>query len=190
MQPITTKRLVLRRFRPEDAPSMRDVLCHLEVMRFSLNGPMPADDVAPWVAAQIEATASNRGLGRRAVVEGATGQVIGFVGLGDGPAPREPGDAELAYRLALPHWGRGLATEAAGALTRHGLAALGVARVIALVDPGNTGSVRVLQKIGMAFVRPVKLDGYDHADHLYAISAVDPSGCATSASARRSRPGG
>ena len=45
--------------------------------------------------------------------------------------------------------GRGYATEAAAASLEHGLGPLALPRVRARVAPGNAGSIRVLEKIGM-----------------------------------------
>jgi RimJ/RimL family protein N-acetyltransferase len=57
-------------------------------------------------------------------------------------------DVEVAYRLARSAWGRGLATEAAGALVAHGLGALGLPRLVAVTYPDNHASQRVLDKLG------------------------------------------
>ena len=170
MSPIETERLILRRFEADDAAAMQAVLCDPEVMRFSLAGTMSLDTVGPWVVAQRDDPQVADGLGRRAVEVRATGTVIGFASLGDGPAPREPGEAELGYRLARRFWGQGYATEATQALVDYGLGVLKLPRIVGLVDPGNEGSVNVLRKIGMAYVRVVMLDTYDHPDHLFALT--------------------
>ena len=57
-------------------------------------------------------------------------------------------DVEVAYRLARSAWGRGLATEAAGALVAHALGALALLRVVAVTYPENVASQRVLDKLG------------------------------------------
>ena len=57
-------------------------------------------------------------------------------------------DVEVAYRLARAAWGRGFATEAAGALVAHGLHTLGLPRLVAVTYPDNHASQRVLDKLG------------------------------------------
>jgi RimJ/RimL family protein N-acetyltransferase len=57
-------------------------------------------------------------------------------------------DVEVAYRLARSAWGRGLATEAAGALVAHALGPLALPRVVAVTYPENVASQRVLDKLG------------------------------------------
>jgi RimJ/RimL family protein N-acetyltransferase len=57
-------------------------------------------------------------------------------------------DVEVAYRLARSAWGRGFATEAAGALVAHALRTVGLPRVVAVTYPENQASQRVLDKLG------------------------------------------
>jgi ribosomal-protein-alanine N-acetyltransferase len=57
--------------------------------------------------------------------------------------------AEVGYQLARAHWGRGYATEAVRAIVAHGFVALGLRRIWARVNPGNTASCRVVEKAGL-----------------------------------------
>ena len=57
--------------------------------------------------------------------------------------------AALGYGVAREHWGRGIASEAAQAVTDYAFTELGVEKVAARVDPRNLASVRVLEKLGM-----------------------------------------
>jgi RimJ/RimL family protein N-acetyltransferase len=57
--------------------------------------------------------------------------------------------AELGYVLAREYWGRGYMTEAAEALASWAIAQPAIYRVWALCDAENTGSARVMEKIGM-----------------------------------------
>jgi RimJ/RimL family protein N-acetyltransferase len=80
---------------------------------------------------------------------------------------------EIGYRLARSAWGKGFATEAARAVRDVAVHTLGIKRLIAIIDPANTASIRVAQKIGMHHESEVRLEGYDHPDHVYVI-ARDP----------------
>jgi ribosomal-protein-alanine N-acetyltransferase len=57
--------------------------------------------------------------------------------------------AEIGYVLAREYWGRGYMTEAAQALSGWAFAQPAIYRVWALCDVENTGSARMLEKIGM-----------------------------------------
>lgn len=59
-------------------------------------------------------------------------------------------DVELAYRLARPAWGQGIAREAGAALLAHAFRTLGLPRVVAVTYPENLRSGRVLDKLGFA----------------------------------------
>src|SRR5229473_1985998 len=57
--------------------------------------------------------------------------------------------AELGYWIGVPHWGKGYATEAAGAMVKYGFETLGLHRIFASHFANNSASARVLRKIGM-----------------------------------------
>jgi RimJ/RimL family protein N-acetyltransferase len=61
--------------------------------------------------------------------------------------PGSDGEVEIGYGVAPAYQGRGLATQAARALTDEALAH-GARRVSALTAPDNTASWRLLQRIG------------------------------------------
>lgn len=74
--------------------------------------------------------------------------LVGFCGLrflDDAP------EVEVLYGVAPPYWGRGLATEMARAMIRHGFEYAGLDRILAISDTENAASVRVMRKLGMRF---------------------------------------
>jgi RimJ/RimL family protein N-acetyltransferase len=76
----------------------------------------------------------------------ATGSLIGDAGLWRiDDANRR---CDVGYSLARAHWGRGYAPEALEALLAYGFDTLGLNRIEADIDPHNTGSQRVLEKLG------------------------------------------
>ena len=82
------------------------------------------------------------------MVERESGTLIGNCGLI--PYRWEEPEIELGYRLGRRWWRRGYATEAASACLRFAFGELGLERVVAVTDPDNVASQRVLAKIGMA----------------------------------------
>jgi RimJ/RimL family protein N-acetyltransferase len=75
------------------------------------------------------------------------GQAVGAIGLTlQGDVERV--SAEIGYWLGEEHWGRGIATEAVTAVTRHALERFGLTRIYALPFAWNPASCRVLEKAG------------------------------------------
>ena len=163
-----TPRLVLRQFHPGDGEAMDAVFGDAEVMRYG-DGVRPPEWVRAWVAGWLDEHYPRWGFGMWAVVDKGTSAVIGYCGLSRFPGRCAAGEAEIGFRLARPHWGRGLATEAALAVRGHAFGALRLPRLVALIDPANAASARVAEKVGLRYEREVMLPGYDHPDHLYAL---------------------
>lgn len=57
--------------------------------------------------------------------------------------------AELGYSLAPAHWNHGYSTEAARAVLDYAFFVLGLDAIVARCDARNTGSWRVMEKLGM-----------------------------------------
>jgi ribosomal-protein-alanine N-acetyltransferase len=98
------------------------------------------------------------GFSRWTVLLKNTGEPIGRCG----PMVRQVGGApevELGYAFARAYWGHGYATEAAQAVVAHCFDVLDQGRVVAIIDPENSRSVRVAVKIGMTYERAVEWEG-------------------------------
>jgi [ribosomal protein S5]-alanine N-acetyltransferase len=64
-----------------------------------------------------------------------------------------PGEGVLAFYLARQYWGQGLASEAASAFVKFGFEKLGLRKIVATVEVGNTASIRILEKLKFDLVR-------------------------------------
>lgn len=94
-----------------------------------------------------------------------SGEVIGVTGLthlAEGP------EVEVGYRFLEGCWGKGYATEAARAAIAFGFDELGLERIVAVTEPGNRASRRVMEKCGLTFVGVTMYDGRPHVK--YAIA--------------------
>lgn len=146
MPHIETTRLLVRPLRPEDVPALIALWTDPLVTRY-MGGPRQAERVREALQAQLGQPAP-ADLEFWPIVEKATGRVIGDCGLLEKEVDGQR-EIELIYVLAADTWGRGYATEVAGALRDHAFRDLGLRRLIALIDPANTPSARVAEKIGM-----------------------------------------
>jgi RimJ/RimL family protein N-acetyltransferase len=157
--PIETDRLHIRGWRDGDLPAIAAIYEDPEVMRYVSIGDRTAADLLPL----YRRTYAERGYGFWALCE-RDGSVVGDVGFHVYAPTDEP---ELGYTLARRAWGRGLATEAAGACVEALFASLPHERILALVDVRNDASLRVAEKIGFRRIGLTEEDGAPH--HLLEV---------------------
>jgi [ribosomal protein S5]-alanine N-acetyltransferase len=75
-----------------------------------------------------------------------TGEFVGICGLLEQKDVDGKNEIEVGYLFVRDHWGKGYATEAALACMEYGFHKLGYDRIISLIDPKNTASIRVAEK--------------------------------------------
>src|SRR4051794_8697329 len=154
---LETPRLHLRPFAARDATVVHRVYSDPEVMRYVATGPLADLTMTSRLLRDYMPHQEAWGYSFWAVVERATGTVIGDAGLYRTPI----GEVELGYTLGQAWWKGAYATEAAGAWLEAAFSQLGISEVVALAEPANAASLRVLEKLGMrrdgerlAFGRP------------------------------------
>jgi RimJ/RimL family protein N-acetyltransferase len=176
VQPVLmTDRLVLRPLAPEHLDLEIRLDLDAEVMAYVGGVAGSRADVERSHARRMELATKVEGLGFWMAFartdpgpENAerTGEFVGLMMLppAHGPdQPNDPGVADLGYRLARPAWGQGYGREAAVRLLEHAFATVGLDRVIAQTRSDNLRSRRLLEAVGMRFVRTFRsLD--DHSD--------------------------
>jgi RimJ/RimL family protein N-acetyltransferase len=165
---LETPRLFLRPFGPEDGPAHAQLYGDSEVTRFLPRGPFRPREAMERSRGALERFMTHwreHGYGVWAVIDRQTGTLIGQCGLA---RVSDLGEVELLYALARDRWGQGLAPEAGRAALAHGFRELQLPRIVALTRPENTGSRRVMEKLGLAYERRVHLFGLDAL--CYAIS--------------------
>jgi RimJ/RimL family protein N-acetyltransferase len=166
---LITERLLVRHFHILDSEPMHRLFGDPEVMRFG-EGAQPREWVDVWLRTCLERYYRTWGFGPYAVVEKQSHDVIGYCGLFFFPDINGKPEVEIGYRLIRLAWGQGYATEAALAVRDFAFYTLGIKRLIAIIDPSNTASIRVAEKIGMHYEDEVMLEGYTHPDHVYVVT--------------------
>jgi RimJ/RimL family protein N-acetyltransferase len=165
---IETARLHLRAFTPDDLDDLYMVFGDAEVMKYISGGkPRTREATETGLLRTIEGW-QKRGFGLWAVAEKDGGKVIGYCGL---MFLEDTTEIELAYGLAKSAWGKGFATEAALASLKYGFEELKMERIVAVVNPQNVSSQRVLEKLGMKYTKDAR--HYDADLMYYEISKQD-----------------
>ena len=166
MNELRTDRLILRRWRADDAAPFAAMNADPRVME---HFPAPLDrDASDALVERIEQSFDASGYGLWALERRADGAFLGFAGLLDVGFDAPFGPAlEVGWRLAAEAWGHGYATEAGRASLVHAFDVIGAAEVVSFTAVVNLPSQRVMQRLGMTH------DPTDDFEHPL-IAAGDP----------------
>jgi ribosomal-protein-alanine N-acetyltransferase len=177
---LETERLVLETWQESDWAEFRPIATDPEVMRYITGGaPWSDDQIRSFVNRQMQCYL-DRGFCRWKLVERPSGHLIGFCGVGFW---RDDLDPEIGWWLAHPHWGKGLATEAATVALRDVFERVKLDRVISVARPANLASTRIMEKLGLQFETEFESEGVhlvryaiDRAQYAVLMSAAGSSG--------------
>lgn len=142
---LETERLTLRTWTFKDADALFEICRNAEVMLHIGDGkPYETVEKAREFLNWAVLYQKENGFCRWAVVEKSSGKIVGSCGF----ARREVQEIELGYLFARDVWGKGYATEAAGACLKHYFERIGAEKIIAMTDLAHEKSQNVLMKIG------------------------------------------
>lgn len=151
---LQTSRLMLRPFQTADLPALEALLADPEVVRYLFQGlPLSRSETKNFVDSYF--TPADDPIGMASLCEKDTEKVIGFAG----PIPCEhlgEADYEFGCVLAQDTWGRGYGTEICRAQIEYGFDELSCTRLLALFHPDNMGSLNIVTKFEMTFVKQVE----------------------------------
>jgi RimJ/RimL family protein N-acetyltransferase len=147
--PLVTERLELRPFRDDDFDAFYAIHGDEAVARWLYNDARTADEVRELLARKIAGVALEEEDAwlSCAVTLRDGGTVVGDLALHLVSKVHRCGEIGFVFHPA--HQGHGYATEAAAALLPFVFDGLGLHRLIGRTEARNTGSARVLEKLGM-----------------------------------------
>ncbi len=166
---ISTERLTLSPFTPDDIASLMRICTNVETMRWI--GPVyKNDNDAYWQIAQFTGHWAHHGRGVYAV-RAADGRAIGWCGIFR--PPLFPVD-EIGYLIDAGQSGKGYASEAVCAVVAAWKAAPDgepYEHLVSFIHPSNTSSVRLADRVGaprvgVAAQVPYAPDVYSHTGHI------------------------
>src|SRR5271169_3297822 len=161
---FATERLLAERLRPEHYADL--LRMHADPVQMELLGGVRDEGQTTAYLEKNLAHWAEHGFGSWMLRDAASGRVVGRAILRhldlDGAD-----EVEVGYSLDPAFWGRGLATEIAAACLAYGRDTLRLETVVALTQPHNDRSRRVLAKIGMTLDRELTHGGVPHV--LYRV---------------------
>jgi RimJ/RimL family protein N-acetyltransferase len=166
---VTTARLDLRRFTVNDLDELASVFSIPEVWEFPFGRGLTYAETEGFLTKQV-AEWDDHGLGLWAARERTTGALLGLVGLAVPTfLPEVLPAVEVGWRLSPSSWGMGYATEGAVAALHEAFTTLDLEVVCSIVEPANTRSVRVEERLGMRLARTVELPANERRGAIPAL---------------------
>jgi RimJ/RimL family protein N-acetyltransferase len=163
---VETERLVLRRIRVKDAAFVRELVNEPAWIRYiGDKGAKTLRDAENYIRRGPIDMYRRLGFGLYRVETKESGEPVGICGLIKREALH---DVDLGFAFLERHWGKGYALESATAMTAYARDVLRLPRIVAIASHDNRRSLRLLERIGFALERKVRLDVHGDELDLYA----------------------
>ena len=145
---LETERLRLRRMTRDDALFMHELMNEPEfISNVADRGIRTPADAARWIEEKILPSYERHGFGFYIVELRAMDAAIGICGL----VKREAlPDVDLGFAFLPSFRSNGYGVESATAVMAYATSTLGLTRIVAIVNPENEASIRLLEKLGTA----------------------------------------
>ena len=167
MESLETERLILRALTTGDAAFILELLNDPSyIHNIGDRKVRTLDGAKSYIKKGPIASYHSNGFGLRLVELKETHEPIGICGL----IKRDTlDDVDIGYALLPKFWSNGYATESAMAVKAFARDIIGLKRIVGITDPENTGSIRVLEKLGMKFEKTVRLSPDDIELKLFSM---------------------
>jgi RimJ/RimL family protein N-acetyltransferase len=154
MKVLETDRLVLRRMSVDDAEFELRLLNEPSFLRFiGDRGVRTLEDARAYILKGPVDMYERLGFGLYITELKEEGVPIGICGL----VKRDfLEDVDIGFAFLPGFWGQGYAYESASAVMEHAKGALGLKRLVAITNPDNQSSIRLLEKLGFQFDRMIR----------------------------------
>ncbi len=167
MKILETERLLLRQFSADDAGFILELLNEPSfIQNIGDRGVRTLEDAHRYILNGPVASYAKNGFGLYMVMSKETQERMGMCGL----IKREAlDDVDIGYAFLPKFWSKGYAVESARAVQAYAKEVVGLKRLVAITDPANEGSIRLLEKLGLKFEKMVRLSQDDIELKLFAI---------------------
>jgi len=141
---LNTERLTLRRITDNDASELFFLRSDEGVMQY-IDRPRPAslEEIKPFIQKVNDMIDGNEGISWAMTLKNEP-KLIGHISFHR--IIKEHYRAEVGYVMHPEHYGRGIMTEALQAVLYYGFSSMGLHSVEAIVNPGNSASIKLLER--------------------------------------------
>ena len=163
---LETERLRLRKLTIDDAEFILELLNEPSFLRFiGDRGVRNLEDAAQYILNRLVASYERNGFGLYLVELKQDGIPIGISGL----VKRDTlPDADIGFAFLPAYWSKGYALESAASVMKYARETLRLDRILAITNPDNEASAKLLDKIGLRFERMIKLSEDEDEVKLFA----------------------
>ena len=170
---IETDRLRLRQLSDDDADFVVRLLNEPSfIENIGDRGVRTLDDARAYITNGPIASYEKHGFGLLLVELKESGTAIGICGLLKRDVLPEP---DIGYALLPEFWSQGYAHESATAVLHNARNVLGLNRILAVVNPDNASSIRLLVRMRFQFDRMVRLTEDAAEVKLFALTSMQPA---------------
>lgn len=154
---LVTERLNIRELRESDWGTLTEIITDPAVTRFMhIDAWDTAEGRKAWFEWCLENQRSRQGGNYNwGCLLKDSGRLVGWIGIGDSDRKERPGDRSMGYMVAPAYWNQGYMSEALAEVLRYEFEVLQVPRVTANCETENVSSARVLENVGMRYLRTV-----------------------------------
>jgi RimJ/RimL family protein N-acetyltransferase len=153
--PSPTERLSFRRRVLLDLDDLFALYSDPEIRRYFPEGTLTHQQTREELEWFLNGHPAHPELGLWATIHRPSGRFIGRCGLLPWTIEGRF-EVEVAYMIAAEFQRQGLGTEAARGILEYGLTALGLPRLVCMIDPANQASIGVARAIGMTLERELE----------------------------------
>ena len=152
---IETERLILRQLKIDDAEFILALLNEPSFLRYIGDKKVRSiDDARQYILNGPIASYERNGFGLYLAAIREPHTPIGICGL---LKREELADVDIGFAFRPDFWGQGFAYEAAKAVMDYARQTLKLQRVVAITNPDNESSIKLLERMGFTFERLIQL---------------------------------
>jgi len=155
MNVMSTDRLLINRITLDDADFILKLMNDKDwIKNIGDRGIRTIEEAKEYIRTRFLKTYNEAGFGFYSLILKDTQQIIGIAGLVD----REGiDDIDIGYGMLPEFRGKGYAFEATKAVFEYGYKDLKLDKIVAIVNPDNPGSIKLLSKLGLKFEKMIRL---------------------------------